>query len=137
MKYLDNSTLKLNNAHNIIRLREIQNEYKEDKNLYNKLEKEINNVLEPPEVKDIKKQKTTVITDKTVINYNKLVKEKYEDKPKFNIILIEPDNDFKSFTFNKLNANFGSALFSIANKNNLAACINLMSKLDYTSLVIG
>jgi len=152
MQYLDSIEWKVNNGYNIVRLRELQINNQSDGLLYEKINTQLNEVLiDAEEVEDEiyndnieankesekkAKKKRKFITDRMIKEYQERVKKDTKEKekrnrPLYNVILIEPDNDIDKFNSNKLNASVNSALFVIAYQENLVNCISLMKKLDY------
>jgi hypothetical protein len=135
MEFLDRFIWTYNNAYNVARLRKIQLDHENNTNLFAEIEEKMQQVfIEPDETKH---EKPVVITDETIKHYQDIINEfeaqKKEEKTinKFSVILIEPDNDFETFTATKLHADTSSALFIISNHENLIECIKIMARLNY------
>jgi hypothetical protein len=125
----------LNNAFNVYKLREFQDHFKKDSENYKVLNTIITKVLDATKNHD-KKVKEGIVTDKVVQQYKDIIneiappkKEKKKVKDLFSVILIEPDDNTK---IENINASPNSALFVIANPENLGKCIKLMNELKYS-----
>lgn len=135
MERLDFTVWSLNNAYNVYKLREFQDHFEKNSEIYNELDYKITKVLEATKNHD-KNVKESIITDKEVKKYQNKIdeissKEKEVKKIKdlFSIILIEPDDNTK---IEDINASSNSALFVITNPGNFGNGIKLMSKLKYS-----
>lgn len=157
MKYLDSKTWKLNNAYNVHRLRNIQMKNQSNGKLYETIQKEIEEVLNDAkeakaeaEAKALRaknkvseekgskvKTRRKFINDKKVRDYEDFAKVtdqdmKTKNQPKYSVVLIEPKDDFDTYTISKLSSFTNSALFVIADQGNLIECVNLMTKHHYS-----
>jgi len=140
MKYLDNTTLKLDNGHKIYRLRKCQIENSNDTLFCEKIQTKIDSVLEVTEKtksgeikrKSISNQEVKEFENQCKVN-KKSEKERQKEKLKieFKVVLIHPEDNFEDFNNHMLHAHEQSALFIIADDNNLNDCMNLMKQLSY------
>jgi hypothetical protein len=135
MERLDFGVWSLNNAFNVYTLREFQDHFEKDSELYNELDGIIRKVLDATKNHD-KNVKEGIVTDRKVKEFQDIIDEitpeeteKKKVKDQFDVILIEPD---ESAEIEDINAAPNSVLFTISNPGNLGKCIKLISKLKYS-----
>jgi hypothetical protein len=140
MERLDYDTWSLNNGFNVYKLREYQDYFNKDSEIYKELDEKINNVLKATKNHD-KNVKEGIVTDEEVKKYQIIIdeiaqKEKKKKKVKglFSVILLEPEENTEigDIKAGDIKASPNSALFVISNPENFGQCIILMNKLKYS-----
>ena len=134
MKRLDLKIWSINNAYNVYKLKDFQNYFTQDSDVYKRLNDDIQKVLNVSTTD--KKNRDSLVKDSDVKKYQSLIdeikltdeKKKTDTNDKSSAILIEP-NDFPVIDEKfDISASSNAVLFIIPTKDNLAGCLTLMEK---------